>query len=108
MHKILLKNRSERPPFSFYVRENTENYDYYAFDDLNEAMAKARILSLTKYPVVMVMEPWKTKYGEWRMKRTFWYIQGKCREDEAVLLHAKFYTDAGECLNQKSGGSYVC
>lgn len=42
------------------------------------------------------------------MKRTFWYIHGKCREDEAVLLHAKFYTNAGECLNQKSGGSYVC
>ena len=62
--KILLKNRNERPPFSFYVRENTENYDYYAFNNLNEAMAKARILSLTKYPVVMVMEPWEKQSTE--------------------------------------------
>lgn len=83
----------------FYVRKNTSNYNYFAFDDFEEAMDKARILSLTEFPIAMVLEPIKNKYDEWIMKRIFIYMQGECWEDGEILLHCKFYTDAGNCLN---------
>ncbi len=52
MRKIILKNRREKPPFLFYVKINTANQDYYAFDDFEDAMNKARVLSIAEYPIM--------------------------------------------------------
>lgn len=101
MMKILLKNKKEKPPFLFYVKENTSSFNYYAFVELEEAMNKAKILSLSGFPIAIVLEPVKNQDGEWIMKRTFVYAKGRCKQDDKLLLHAKFYTDAGECLNDK-------
>lgn len=99
LRKIILKNRREKPPFLFYVKINTANQDYYAFDDFEDAMNKARVLSIAEYPIVVVLEPIQNNDGEWVMKRIFLYMQGECRENVEILLHCKFYTDAGNCLN---------
>lgn len=101
--KIVLKNKSEKPPFRFFVKANTWRSDYYVFNDFEKAMNKARVLSLTKFPIVNVMETYESKIGEWMMRYIFTYIRGKCIEREEPALHAKFYTDAGECLNEVGG-----
>lgn len=64
MRKIILKNRREKPPFSYYVKINTANQDYYAFDGFEDAMNKARVLSIAEYPIVVVLEPVQNKDGE--------------------------------------------
>lgn len=97
--KVSLKDKRTKPPFSFYVKENTSSFNYYAFDDFELAMEKARVLSISKFPIAIIMEPYEDEYGEWKMKRIFRFSQGKCKEDEEYLLHAKFYTDVGDCLN---------
>ena len=99
-NRIVLKDKKEKPPFKFYVKTNTSNFDYYVYDDFEEAMGKARTLSLMEFPIVVVMEPDKDKNGEWKLVRTFFYVRGKCSEDKTKQLHVKFYTDAGVCLNR--------
>ena len=98
--KIVLRDKREEPPFKFYVRTNTSNFDYYVYDDFEEAMGKARTLSITEFPIVVVMEPDKDKNGEWKLVKTFVYVSGRCKEDGTKLLHVKFYTDAGMCINR--------
>lgn len=97
--KILLKDKKTKPPFLFYVKENRSEFDYYAFNDFEMAMEKARVLSISKFPVSIILEPYQDENGEWKMQRTFRYVEGRCHEDDKLLLHVKFYTDAGNCLN---------
>lgn len=97
--RITLVNKKEEPPFRFYVKENSSRYDYYVYDDIEAAMQKARTLSLKKYPVTMVMEKFRTAGGEWKFKRIFMFYAGGCEVNNQTMLHAKFYLDAGECLN---------
>lgn len=97
--KIQIKDRKTKPPFGFYVKENTSKIDYYVFDGFEEAMEQARLLSLTRFPVSIVLEPYENEYHEWTMKRIFVFYSGECVESEEKMLHVKFYTDAGECLN---------
>lgn len=99
--KFILKSKNEKPAFSFFVRTNTTNAGYYLFNDLEKALSKARVLSLTKFPRVIVYEPCQDKGGEWHLKKTYSYFSGKCylEEDAKMELHVKFYTDAGQWLN---------
>lgn len=97
--RIHLKDKGTKPPFQFFVKENTSCFDYYIFNDFAEAMEQAKLLSQTKFPVSIVLEPYLDEYGEWKMKRPFVFYTGECKEDDAFLLHVKFYTDAGNCLN---------
>ena len=96
---IQLPNKKTKPPFQYFVKENTSNFNYYAFNDIDSALEKARVLSLSKFPISIVLEPYKDSYNEWKMKRTFVFYNGKCEKDEEYLLHVKFYTSAGRCLN---------
>ena len=102
--KIVLKNKSAKPPFQFCVKANTWCSDYYAFNDFEKAMNKARVLSLAEFPIVNVMETYESMFGEWMMRYIFTYIRGTCIEREEPALHAKFYTDAGECLTELEYG----
>ena len=97
--RIILVDKKEEPLFRFYVKENNSQYDYYAYDDIEMAMEKARTLSLEKYPIIMVFEKFQTSDREWKFRRIFMYYAGKCEIDNQIMLHAKFYLDAGECLN---------
>ena len=99
--KYMLKSKTEKPGFSFLVKTNTAKQSYYLFTDFERAMKKARVLSLTEFPLVVVYEPCQDKDGEWHLKKTYSYMGGKAylEEDSRMELHAKFYTDAGEWLN---------
>ena len=69
--KIVLKDKKTEPSFKYYVKLNAPCFDYYVFDDFDQAMNKARVLSLTEFPIVIVMEPDKDKNGEWKFIQTF-------------------------------------
>lgn len=101
--KYCLSDKLEKPNFLFLVKLNTSNHDYYLFDNFEKAMEKARVLSLSTFPLSIVYEPCIDKYGEWRLQKTYWYINGECSFEERprMELHAKFYTDAGEWLNSE-------
>lgn len=99
VEKNYIEEQKRKTTVLFYVKINTANQDYYAFDDFEDAMNKARVLSIAEYPIVVVLEPIQNNDGEWVMKRIFLYMQGECRENVEILLHCKFYTDAGNCLN---------
>ena len=94
--RITLVNKKEEPPFRFYVKENSSRYDYYVYDDIEAAMQKARIIK--KYPVTMVMENFELRVENGN-SRIFMFYAGECEVNNQTMLHAKFYLDAGECLN---------
>lgn len=99
--KYTLKNKTEKPGFSYLVKTNTSNPGYYLFTDFERAMNQARVLSLTKFPLAIVYEPCQDRDGEWHLRMTYSYMSGKCymEENTKMELHAKFYTEAGQWLN---------
>lgn len=99
--KFTLKSKIDKPAFSFFVRTNTAGAGYYLFADLEQALNKARVLSLTQFPLVIVYEPCQDKDGEWHLIKTYSYFSGKCHleEDAKPELHVKFYLEAYQWLN---------
>ena len=35
---IKLKDKTTKPPFTFFVKENTGDFDYYIFDNVEDAV----------------------------------------------------------------------
>lgn len=101
MTKYVLKNKTEKPGFSFLVKKNTANHNYYLFTDLERALNHARVMSLSEFPLVIVYEPCQDKYSEWHLRKTYSYFSGKCylEENTKMELQAKFYIEAGQWLN---------
>lgn len=99
--KYILENKETEPGFKFLVKLNKADAGYFLYNDVEEAMEKARILSLLEYPISLIYEPSKNSYGEWVMKKTFLYIDGKPIFDDNARneLHVKFYLESGEWLN---------
>lgn len=79
-------------------KPNTSCYDYYTFQDLEEACIRAKTLSLTEFPVSLLYEPIETEDG-WRMKEIFIYMKGRAIASERIRLHCSFYLRAGHKLN---------
>lgn len=79
-------------------KPNTSCYDYYTFQDLEEACIRAKTLSLTEFPVSLLYEPIETEHG-WRMKEIFIYMKGRAIASERIRLHCSFYLRAGHKLN---------
>ena len=73
-------SKYKQPDFKYYVKPNTSCYDYYTFQDLEEA------------------EPIETEDG-WRMKEIFIYMKGRAIASERIRLHCSFYLRAGHKLN---------
>lgn len=65
-------SKYKQPDFKYYVKPNTSCYDYYTFQDLEEA---------------------------WRMKEIFIYMKGRAIASERIRLHCSFYLRAGHKLN---------
>lgn len=99
--KYILQDKETEPGFKYLVKLNKPDTGYFLYNDIVEAMEKARILSLVEYPISLIYEPIKDRYGEWVMQKTFLYIDGKPTfEDNARNeLHVKFYLESGEWLN---------
>ena len=108
--KYLLSNKQTDPGFKFLVKVNKADAGYFLYNDIEEAMRKARILSLTEWPITLIYEPFKDFYGEWLMQKTYLYIEGKPIFNEKIKnddlyyilldeIHAMFYLESGEWLN---------
>lgn len=96
---VKLRSRAEEPPFHFYVKSNTSSNDYYAYDTIEEAMERARVLSLTEYPVAFVAEVGMLG-SEYYLYKIMTYTEGRSEvENDERMLHVMWYTEAGECLN---------
>ena len=54
-------SKYKQPDFKYYVKPNTSCYDYYTFQDLEEACIRAKTLSLTEFPVSLLYEPIETE-----------------------------------------------
>ena len=91
-------SKYKQPDFKYYVKPNTSCYDYYTFQDLEEACIRAKTLSLTQFPVSLLYEPIETEDG-WRMKEIFIYMKGRAIASERIRLHCSFYLRAGHKLN---------
>lgn len=83
---------------AYKEEDNTSCYDYYTFQDLEEACIRAKTLSLTEFPVSLLYEPIETEDG-WRMKEIFIYMKGRAIASERIRLHCSFYLRAGHKLN---------
>ena len=99
--KYILANKETEPGFKFLVKLNKADAGYFLYNNAEEAMEKARVLSLSEYPISLIYEPVKNGYGEWVMRKTFLYISGKptFNDNAKSELHAKFYLESGEWLN---------
>lgn len=90
--KYILKNKHTDPGFKFLVKLNKPDAWYFLYNNTEEAMEKARILSLVGYPISLIYEPVKDSYGEWVMRKTFLYINGKptFNDNARNELHVKW------------------
>lgn len=97
--KIEIKSRNEEPPFHFYVKSCKSGDDYYVYNTLEEAMERARVLSITEYPVAFVAEVGMLG-NEYYLYKIFTYTEGTSEvENDEKMLHVMWYTEAGNCLN---------
>ena len=97
MRTYILKDKKQQPTFKYFVQKEGSN-NYYLFNEFDMAFDKMRELynSYLLEPIFVPMN------REWKMRRTF-----ICREFKTdylgdsgdILLHTKFYCDAGECIN---------
>lgn len=96
-----MANKETKPGFKFLVKLNKADAGYFLYNSAEKAMEKAKLLSLVEYPISLIYEPVKDNYGEWVMRKTFLYIDGKPTfEDNARNeLHVKSYLESGEWLN---------
>lgn len=103
--KYILDSKQTEPRFKFLVKLNKADVGYYLYNTVVEAMEKARILSLVEYPISLIYEPVKNSFGEWVMRKTFLYINGKptFNDNSRNELHVKFYLESGEWLNSDEG-----
>ena len=96
---IELRSKKEEPPFHFYVKSNNDSGDYYVYNTLEEAMERARVLSITEYPVAFVAEV-QMLGDEYYLYKVFTYREGTSEvENDEKMQNVMCYTGVGNCLN---------
>lgn len=99
--KYPMKNKNEKPLFEYLVRVSNE-FDYWLFDNFDEAMSTLRTLSIGKVCRVNMYEVYfNTKTREFHTLNTFHAFDGKLEYDKFANpdLHIEFYVNAGEWMN---------
>ena len=102
MMNIQLADYSTKPKFLYLVQKLGHVESYWLYNDFEKAYAKMKSLA-AGYESSYILEPWFIKKtSEWKMKRTFRCFDGYVYHygnNGDVLLHAKFYIDAGTWEN---------
>lgn len=102
MNRYTLTSKQSHPEFNYLVRSN-DNLDYYLFEGFNDAVDKLKEVSLSsKGKIGLLYEPYfNTKKREWYAQNSFTSYDGELEYHKfgEILLHIKFYVDAGEWLN---------
>ena len=103
-----LENNMIQPKFAFMVQVDGDTSEYWLYNsvDFDEAYNKMKSLSLLTHRRVSLYEPYfVTNTREWRMRRIFTSTPEMVKysgDSGDILLHAKFYMDAGEWQNPSS------
>ena len=94
-----MKKKTERPLFNYLVRVNS-SFDYYLYENLNDAIEKARQLSRDDIGVLFEVY-FNTQTREFFGQKTFLVFDGEIHYEKhgPVELHIEFYVHAGEWLN---------
>lgn len=97
MKKYELQSKEQNPNFRYLVKKDI-NENYSLFNDFDKAYNMMKVLDNA-----CILEPIFAPINrEWKMKRTFTCKLGKVDylgNSGDILLHTKFYCDAGECVN---------
>lgn len=101
--KYPMQTKTEKPIFDYLVRDNME-FDYYLFDNFNDAIRQAEKMSLSsEYSghILIYENYFNNKTREWFGNNTFDVIEGEIFYDKHANadLHIEFYINAGEWLN---------
>ena len=97
MKTYVLKDKEQTPTFKYFVQQNN-NQNYFLFNEFDKAYEKMKELN-DSYILEPIFAPINR---EWKMRRTFICRNGKTDylgKDGDILLHTKYYCDAGECIN---------
>lgn len=100
MPKYPMQLKTEQPLFEYLIKING-NFDYYLFENFDEALKKLQTLSVDN-DIVLMYEPFfDTQTREWRVTNTFTAYSGKIVYDKhaRIGVHIKFHVNAGEWLN---------
>ena len=92
-----LKTSEQTPTFKYFVQKKG-NTNYYLFNEFDKAYDKMKELC-NSYLLEPIFAPINR---EWKMRRTFICKDGKIDylgKDGDILLHTKYYCNAGECIN---------
>ena len=94
-----MKKKTERPLFNYLVRANS-SFDYYLYENFNDAIEKARQLSHEDIGVLFEVY-FNTQTREFFGQKTFLVFDGEINYEKhgPVELHIEFYVHAGEWLN---------
>lgn len=100
--KYPMKSKTERPLFEFMVKY-LNNEDYYLFDNFNDALRKAEVMSPGgNYHTVIIYEVYfDTTRREFYAMHNFSVCNGIVEYEKAYKndLHLYFYLNCGEWLN---------
>lgn len=95
-----LSSKEKKPEFEYMVMMSGE-FDYYLYNDFDEAVTKARELGSGHKRCVVCEMYFVNSSREWRVLPTFHVVDGKLHYDKYVEpgLHVLFHITAGEWLN---------
>lgn len=102
MIKYNLNSKREQPEYNFLVQVRGHIEEYWLYTKFDDAYTKMKSLAAVKGDSYILEPYFCTNDREWRTKRTF-YTHGKevvyAGNAGDLMLHFKFYTDAGEWKN---------
>ena len=102
MIKYILSSKQEQPDYKFLVQRLGHIEDYWLYNNFDDAYNKMKSLAINDEDAYILEPYFCTKDREWRTKRTFFTIGGETKylgNVGDIMLHFKFYTDAGEWKN---------
>ena len=103
--KYNLDTKTSIPDFAYMVQidGNLEQYWLYNNSEFDVAYAQMKLISLQNSGLVSMLIPYlDNTTKEWKVRRIFHCFKGKAQyleNSRAILLHLKFYMDAGEWQN---------
>lgn len=104
IRKYELENNSVQPGFQYLVQNLGHIEEYWLYNNFDTAYNKMKRLAKDGEGAYILEPYFAPKTREWKMRKTFFcfdndvYHEGDKGE---ILLHAKFYVDAGEWKNPK-------
>lgn len=102
MNKYKLKDKFTQPNFSYLVQKLGHIEEYWLYNNFDTAYNKMKRLAKDGEGAYILEPYFATQTREWKMRKTFLCFDNDVYHEGDkgdILLHAKFYVDAGEWRN---------